>query len=385
MAYQVSGNALVGGFAFAAGYIAEILVSAFGGGIIDRFDRRLIFGLTMLLKSVAFFSFLVMAMVTKGENIGSKTICAFAFVIDLLHHCSRLANTVSLYQIFDGEERSRVQGLFISISGLCRISGPALAGTLATAIFPNTHDILWICLPMQAVAWFSLKRTFPVFSRQERGQKNETLITTLFGTINTIRYAFSTPNWRTLFTINALATVFLGTANLLFFPFFRMYFEFSESQCGNILSAGAAGAILGGIGSNKYFQFRTDHAKNAAKALICSGLTLVTMTVAPKTIWVALGLVALFQIGLVFFFRSIALALTENVEKENLGKWWTANDAVNRIFGIFGILAGAAFMDHIGAPYIYQFLGIGMLSLAGFLMYEKKHQLLIFRKVKSCQ
>ena len=74
MAYQVSGNALVGGFAFAAGYIAEIFVSAFGGGIIDRFDRRFIFGLTMLLKSVAFFSFLVIMLIRWCNNYSSLSV-----------------------------------------------------------------------------------------------------------------------------------------------------------------------------------------------------------------------------------------------------------------------------------------------------------------------
>ena len=371
IAYQVSGNAMVGGFAYAAGYLAEIIVSAFGGGIIDRYDRRFVFGLTILLKSAAFFAFLVMALINQGESIGSKTLCAFAFAIDLLHHCSRLANTVSLYQIFDGEDRARVQGLFISISGLCRIGGPALAGALGSAIFPHTYDILWICLPMQALAWWSLRTTISLEFLQEGGYKNEPLITTLLGTINTIRYAFSIPNWRVFFTINALATLCLGTANLLFFSLFRMHFEFSESQCGNILSAGAVGAIFGGIGANKYLQFDCDHMRNAANALFLSGISLVIMALAPKTIWIALGLVPLFQMALVFFFRSIGLALTENIEKQNIGKWWTANDAVNRIFGIFGILGGASFMDQIGPSYFYQLMGIGMISLAGFLIYRK--------------
>lgn len=383
MAFKVSGNAMVGGSAYAVGYIAEILVSLFAGGILDRFDRRKVFGTTMVLKSTSFLVFLAIATLTSSTNLSALTICAFAFVIDLLHHCARLANTVTLYQIFDGTERTRVQGLSTTVNGIGRIMGPALASALAWTLGPSTHLILWPCLLLQAAAWLALKPTFPKPKPGAKDPPDFSLKFTLFETLATIKFAIYDRSWRRFFVANAIATVLLGTANLLFFPFLKNNFGLEDAECGTIFSAGAAGSILGGVFFNRAFTASSSHQRNSLIGLFLAGFALANMSSGLFGLISIMILVAVFQIGLVIFFRSSALLLAENVHQSSLGRWWTANDAVSRIAGLTGVLGGASLMDAIGGARFYASLGIAIMALAVMMVTMQSFNLINLEKEQN--
>lgn len=363
MAYRISGQASTAAIAYALGYAAEIIVSFALGGFLDNYDRKKLFNYTISLK---FALFLFLVIYCQLSAVTSIMIWCFAFFADLLHHISRTTNAVSLLQIFEGNDKSSMQGWTISISGLLRIVGPLLAGGII-AVWDNPNYLLIFCLVLQIISLWAFRDILPKLSTDISASSAKSLKENLLSSSLALREALSSQKWRWFFLTDALATLFIGTFTLMLFPLLRQLHGVNESQAGFFMGLGALGTIVVGL---QFERILLRHqALQAAKVGLLAA-SLFALFLANNFGLIALGAgVIIFQSGSTLFFRSMGMYLQNEIPEEHLGSWWTASDAFGRIFGLVGVLAGGFIFDSIGSSGFALMMGISMLACSlGFIL-----------------
>lgn len=361
MAYRISGQASTAAVAYALGYLAEIIVSLALGGFLDNFDRKKLFTYTIALKSLLFLGIMMYA---SYSDLGVFAIWCFAFCADLLHHISRTANTVSLFQIFGDKDKASMQGAVISISGILRIAGPLLAAG-ALGFVDNPSYLLLSCLVLQAISVWTLREILP--NNVEQSEVQPTFLENLTSSSKAFLKALQLKKWRWFFLTDALATLFIGTLTLMLYPMLRQVHGATESQAGFYMGFAAIGTIVIGFSFQRILE--SIQAISAAKfGLLIAGAFTIALSISAEEIALAMCLIA-FQCGSTLFFRSMGMYLQDEVPEEQLGSWWTASDAFARVFGLIGVLLGGYIFDLVGGTFFCVALGGCMLlGVAGFYL-----------------
>lgn len=312
MAYRISGHAMTGAVAYALGYVAEIIVSFALGGFLDAYSKKRLFEWTMLLK-MALFIFVIYY--TQTTTLSAAAIWFFAFLADLLHHISRLVNTVSLFQMFEGKDKLQMQGLAIASTGLFRVLGPILAGA-AIGIFGNPVHLLTLCLVLQAIAVGAFRTVLPQEPKQAVAQSFTSM---LFSSVQALREALSMPAWRWFFYAYSLAALLIGTATLMLFPLLRQIHSVGESGAGFFMGMGAVGMVTIGLLFDRLLINR--HPFFAANLGLW--MTAVCMCALSAHLGhMILGIcLMVFQSGSTLFFRSMGMHLQNEIPEEKLGSW----------------------------------------------------------------
>ena len=361
LAFKISGSALIGGSAYALGYLAEIFVSLFCGGFLDYIDRKKFFNITMTFKFTTFLTFILLStFYTHFDNQNNSKailVLAFAFLIDMIHHTSRLMVNLSSFQIFDPESQIKVQGLVTSMGGVSKISAPIIAGSLLSWTNINIENLLVISLVLQLVAFFALKDLFLNSDQILKGSRSE-IFDLLLGTAKTIYKSLSNSNWRQFLILQSIGGTFIGTVSLLFFPLFRGYFHFDEQQCGILLASSAIGMIIGGFFLNPIYRIFSRYEIIVKASLFLSGAMCAIFASLIPSLAVMILTVIVFSTCTVSFFRSLRLILVSQIEKKDLGKWWTASDFVACMSGMIGVMLGSSIMDHLGAPILFKSIAL---------------------------
>lgn len=242
MAYRIAGHASTAAIAYGLGYAAEIIVSLAIGGFLDSFSRKKLFTYTIVLKSLLFMFIIIYSYFS---GLVSVPIWIFAFFADLLHHISRTANTISLFQIFSGKDKASMQGMVISVSGLLRIAGPLLAGGVI-GLWSDPSYLLIFCLVLQGISLWAFNDILPSAppkSSEEPASFRENILSSLMA----LKEALGSATWRWFFLTDALATLFIGTVTLMIFPLLRQLHQASESDAGFFMGLAAVGTIIIGL------------------------------------------------------------------------------------------------------------------------------------------
>lgn len=361
MAFRISGQASTSAIAYGLGYLAEIIVSLALGGFLDNHSRKKIFSYTILLKCILFALVIGYSLLS---GVSALTIWLAAFLADLLHHISRTANTVSLFQIFEGNDKARMQGLVISITGLLRIAGPLL-GAATIGFFESPQYVLFLCIVLQFVSLSTFKEILPDKVNEDSSETPASFGQNILASIKALHTALHSQKWRWFFLTDALGTLFIGTFVLMSFPFLRSYHGFSESEAGFMMGIAAIGTIFAGLMFEAIIS-KISAINGAKVGLLISGIAAMVLTVNVSQFLLAICLV-LFNCGSTMFFRSMGMYLQEAVPKENLGVWWTASDAFARIFGFAGIITGGFIFDWIGPFWFSGTMGcLILITLGGF-------------------
>lgn len=361
MAYRISGQASTAAVAYALGYLAEIIVSLALGGFLDNFDRKKLFTYTIALKSLLFLGIMTYS---SFSALGVFAIWCFAFCADLLHHVSRTANTISLFQIFGDKDKASMQGAVICISGILRIAGPLLAAGVI-GVVDNPSYLLLSCLLLQAISVWALRELLP--NNVEQCEVQPTFFENMTSSSKALREALQSKKWRWFFLTDALATLFIGTLTLMLYPMLRQVHGATESQAGFYMGLAAIGTIVIGLSFQRILE--SFKAISAAKlGLLIAGSFAIALSISAGQSTLVVCLIA-FQCGSTLFFRSMGMYLQDEVPEEQLGSWWTASDAFARIFGLLGVLLGGYVFDFVGGIFFCVALGGCMLlGVAGFYL-----------------
>ena len=361
LAFKISGHAFLSGAAYALGYLAEIIVSLLGGGILDKCDRRKLFNITMIAKFSVFLFFIFLSSFYSSIHQQSISrmilVLIFAFLIDMLHHTSRLANSLTLFQIFDQKSQITVQGMITSINGISKISGPLIAGSLLSWVTIRIENLLLFSLVLQVIAWIALNNLFNPLDHITKEQKHRWIDLAL-STAKTVHKSFHNKAWRKLFLIESLGAFLLGTASLLFYPLFNGYYHFNEQECGILLSASAIGMVVGGFFLNPIYRLVPHYQIIIKFSLFLSGAMCAVFATQFTNLMSMMMAIIIFSTSTVSFFRSLRLILVDRIDTKELGQWWTASDVISSVSGIAGILIGSITMDLIGGTMLYGVIAV---------------------------
>lgn len=359
IAFHLTGKAMTGAIVYALGFTSEIIVSLFLGGVLDSYNKLKIFMISILMKIIVFLSFVG---IDHAFGLTISIIFISALTIDLLHHISKLTNSVSLLSLYRNEERLKMQGISMSLESGISIASPVLAGLLI-AFLKKPVYLLLICVLFQLISLISFKNVMENTQLKfiNKNIENVNLLNSLFSTFRSINEVFLNKILFQYFLITSLIGSIISTCVLLLFPFLSYFQNLEDSQIGMVFGFSAAGSFLTGIVISKYLKVE-NLLRVGSFSIIFLGFTLILLSINMNIITICV-LIFIFNICVSLFFRCTGTFLQNNLPDDKVGSFWAAHSAVLRIFCLVGVLVGGFIFDRIGGGYFYSTLGILILSL----------------------
>lgn len=349
-AYQISGKASVGAITYGLGYLSEIIVSLFGGGYLDRFGKFRIYFFTISLKVIA-FSFLVYW----GRHNGMSEIAVwiFAFVIDAIHHYSKLNNMMAIADLFDFADLAKAHGLLAAVQGSSRIVGPILGAALVGWF--GAINALGFCAIFQTLAlvffYFSFRSSVQTKTTASRNDGH-------LGALRALREVMSSTFWRRYLLLDALTTLLSGTSILLVVPLLKRLFNTPDQEMGIFFAFGAAGSIAGGLLLAQGLK-RLSFARRAAVSSLTQGCFLILLLGSPNLI-IAAVIKFFLDFATTNYFRNAAIFIQTQAPLEQRGAYYSASDAVSRMFGLVGVVSAGFLFDTFGPTMVYSVIAIAL-------------------------
>ena len=360
-AYDISRLAIIGGITYALGFFAEIIVSLLAGGLLDNYPKKRIYAISISLKLLAF---IIVTTLAYTNEITVYKIWFFAFIIDALHHITKLANVVSLVDLCKNKsELAKYNGYLAAIASSSMIIGPIFSAAMI-GIFGSMESI-FICMVLQIFSLIMMQICFrriatPTESiTQPKNPDKSNILSSLLSTTKSYKTIFSNQFWTSLFIINGIITFVIGSLILMFVPFIKASFNIDNSQIGYFFSASAIGGIIAGL------LLQHIHRRFSLKIVISGSIfiTAITSSILPFSgnFWLALPTALAFQFGVTAFYRSTAVAIQMHAPRDEVGAFYSASDAFSRVFGLMGVIVAGIIFDKFGYGTLY--IGSGLILL----------------------
>jgi DHA3 family macrolide efflux protein-like MFS transporter len=365
LAFSVNGQASSVATTYAVGYLAEITITLLGAGFLDHFDKRKIFVGSILATLIAFIcAILWFAQI----GVSEIAVWSFAFVVDLIHHCTRLAAFALVPFLFsDKDEIVAVNAASAVLNGLVRVGSPVF-GALAIGLVGTNLSLLISALALFACLIVSAALVAKVGALAVTSNSTSTealsvrVLQALGGVSRSAVQIMRDPEWRMFLLMYSGTVLFIGVANLLWIPLLRTVTDLSEAQTGYLIAFGAMGLLIGGIFLRRFSRWksRPTSAMGLASVILTIGVGLAAFS---KSIPIAAVAIFVFNLGLTFYFRTATVFFQTAIPKEIIGSWYGAVDAAGRIFGLVGILVAGRIFDSVGGTAMYVSI-CGVLALS---------------------
>ena len=341
--------------------LPRVLFSAFGGAIVDRLDRKLIFAVTQtafLLMALFLGVFDYLGMIRVWHLLLISALTGFFVSFEqpvrqsILHHLvprSELPNAVALYQmIFNGS------ALF----------GPSIGGMLIPYI--DTQGCFFAAAIGNLVVLASIfTMQIPKVPRRISPRRlSEDML-------EGMTLAWKTAIFLSLFTLLAIVT-FCTKPYTQFMPIFaRDILHVGAPGLGLLLMAPGAGAILGGLALASVTRFPRPHQL----LLFLAGGFASSIIVFAASGNFSLSLLSLFFAGgfQTTFLSSIATLLQVYTDESNRGRIMSLFGLINRGLGPMGSFPFGLVATWIGAPLTVGICGLLTVSLAAAVLHWRPH------------
>ncbi len=361
------------GIAFAAGIITA---AALG----DRFGRRLIFNLGLVLFTIA--SGACALAPNASELIAARTVQGLGGAIVL-----PLSLTI-LTTAFPAERRGTIVGIYGGLAGLAVAAGPLLGGAVTQGI--NWHWIFWINVPIGVAAVLLSLRLLPEsYGARERldltgvGLVTGGVVAIVWALVRANQAGWASPEIVTTLTAGAVLLVaFVAWENRVSQPMvpLRLFRDraFAIGNATTFLMSGAifAGAYLvaeeflsTGLRLRPFFGMPMIISPLAGAlsdktgrrpvmvtglALLSVGFTWVALKGSLTTSWIELTLALLVSgIGISMALPTVPTAVLNAVAPQEMGKASGINYMAQRLGGVFAIAISTAVFaanGHLGTP-----------------------------------
>jgi MFS family permease len=337
--------------------LPRVLFSAFGGALVDRADRKLIFVITQV-------AFLLMAL-SLGVMTYSGAIKVWHLLVvsaltgffvsfeqpvrqSILHDVvpqSDLPNAVTLYQmVFNGS----------------MLFGPSIGGLLIPII--DTEGCFFVATAGNLVVLITI--FLLRIPKLNRPAKSKSLTRDMF---DGLRLAWHTPVFLALFTVLAVVT-FCTKPYTQFMPVFaRDILHVGAPGLGLLLMAPGAGAILGGLTLASIRRF--PRPQNLLFFLAAGFGSSIVLFSASRHF--PLALVFLFIAGAfqTTFLSATAMLLQLQADESNRGRIMSLFGLINRGLGPMGSFPFGLIATAFGAPLTVATCGALTVVLVGYVVY----------------
>ena len=240
--YQKFHSPTLGGIAILTHWLPFLLFSVYSGALADRFDKRRLIQLSMVLFMVASLGWAVLFLTDWVEEWHAVVLLTIHGMAGVLWGPAR---QLLIQDIVGGKDLQSAVRLSATSRHLGILMGPAVGGTLMLILGPTWGLIVNVLIYLPLVVW--LWKT-PYGARRPRPQSTKRA-GGLADTLATLRLAQDN---RTLFSMILLAGVssfFVGNAFQAQMPEFAhdLGTEKADFSYSVLLAANAAGAFIGGV------------------------------------------------------------------------------------------------------------------------------------------
>jgi MFS family permease len=318
--------------------LPRVLFSAFGGAVVDRADRRIIFVVTQsafllmalflgvmdYLGTIRVWHLLVVSALT-GFLVSFEQPVRQSILHHLVPHTD-LPNAITLYQmVFNGS----------------MLFGPAIGGTLIPWI--DTKGCFFVATVGNLIVLITI-----FMIRIPKAPRPETQKSLTRDTIEGLSLAWNTPIFLSLFTVLGIVT-FCTKPYTQFMPVFaRDILQVGAPGLGLLLMAPGAGAILGGLTLASLRRFPKPH--HLLMFLAVGFGSSIVLFAASR--YFPLSLLFLFIAGgfQTTFLSFIATMLQIHADESNRGRIMSLFGLINRGLGPMGSFPFGLIATAIGAP-----------------------------------
>jgi MFS transporter, DHA1 family, staphyloferrin A biosynthesis exporter len=339
--------------------LPRVLFSAFGGAVVDRADRKLIFIATQ--SAFLFMSLFLGVMTALGairvwHLLAVSALTGFFVSFEqpvrqsILHNLvprSVLPNAVTLYQmVFNGS----------------MLFGPSVGGILIPLI--DTHGCFFAATAGNLGV---LATIFMIRIPRTESRPSPTSLTR--DMIDGLHLAWKIPVFLALLTMLAIVT-FCTKPYTQFMPVFaRDILRVGAPGLGFLLMAPGAGAILGGLTLASVRHFPKPH--HLLFFLAAGFGSAIVFFAASRNFWLAL--VFLFIAGgfQTTFLSFIATLLQIHSEESNRGRVMSLFGLINRGLGPMGSFPFGLMATAIGAPITVAICGFLTIALVGYVAFTQ--------------
>ncbi|MEV5864337.1 MFS transporter [Streptomyces sp. NPDC052071] len=354
---HITDSALLMSLMFATGYLSELVVSVFGGALVDRTGRRkLLIGIATAEAAV------LMAAGTAllAHALSTPLLFLTAFAIDGLVRLYQLADSTALAWIVPPEELPRAHGYMQMALSTARTSGPALCG-LAIATVGLTGSV-WITaatfVPL-LVMMLVVRWPAPLVGETARKSEDQGF---LASAADGLMYTLRTPIFRVVLIWQGAFNFLFGAAYLMFLFYFQEELRLKSWQIGTVMAMGAAGGFLGGLAYAR-LQARYRSGPLMLGSTTAMGVLMLLMTWA--THWLPLGaLVATMMFHGSQISRLTAMLFQVTAPPHMLGRVTAASQILTTASGPVSVLSAGWLAGQHGARWVFGIVGASVLLLA---------------------
>lgn len=348
-----TGSALLMALMFIVGFGAELLVALVGGGLVDRFDRK------VLLRVVVFSEVLVMGGAAVGaytNTLGGVALIGIAGSFDFLVRLYAVADAAALPELVSGDALIRANGVMQSFSSSAQLLGPLAAGVLLTAdtdgayLFLVTATLLAVLAAAQQIVHWPVNRQ-PVGASILSIAKSGLRLT--FYNIDLRRLAL----WR------GLLDFALGASMLMVIYYLSQVLRLPPWQVGASAACMAAGGLLGGL------IFASVHRTLHSKVLLrvsTGGIACSFVLFAVSHTWYAAGAsLALMAFLLALLSRSIRVFLQSVVPPAWVGRVAATSQLIATVVGPVGVGVAAITAEFLDVRLVFLISALILVGLCG--------------------
>lgn len=343
---QATGSVLLMSLMYALGYVAELLVSLFGGTLVDLISRR------YLLITIAAAEATVIGAAATAQITGALSvplIIAFAFTIDALVRLYGVADAATLGRLVPRRDLPRANGYLQMGLSTAQAVGPALAG-VCIAMFSLTGG-LWVT----ATAFVALLGLVFLIRWPAAAEAKRTTATTVRSfvaySVDGLRYTFQHPLYRALLIWRGVFDFCVGAAFLMLIFYFQQQRHLSSQEIGIIMTCGALGGIVGGAAFSRIqARFRSGLLLSYAALAMAAAIALMAMVGA----WPLLGgLLAAMMFHGALVGRLTVMLFQSSVPEDRLGRVLAASQLLTTAAGPASVLLAGLASARYGAGSVF--------------------------------
>jgi MFS family permease len=336
--------------------LPRVLFSAFGGAVVDRGDRKIIFVLTQS-------SFVAMALfLGLMQHLGLIRVWHLLMVSALTGFLVSFEQPVRqsiLHQLVPREVLPNAVTLYQMVFNGSMLFGPSVGGLLIPII--DTKGCFFLATAGNLLVLLTI---FLIHIPAAAPSSGQTSITR--DMIDGLKLAWNTPVFLALFTVLAVVS-FCTKPYTQFMPVFaQTILHVGAPGLGMLLMAPGAGAILGGLTLASLRSFpRPAHLLFGLAAGF--GISIALFATSRSF---SLSLIFLFIAGgfQTTFLSSVATLLQFNTSEHNRGRIMSMFGLINRGLGPMGSFPFGLIATWIGAPWTVAICGALTISLVGYVV-----------------
>jgi MFS family permease len=342
-AYQETGSATALGMISTAFILPFLLLSPFAGAMVDRYNRKLMMMISDLVAVSATFGLLVLDY--RGD-LEIWHLMVAAAVNGLGSTFQWPAYSAAISSMIPKENYSRANGMMSLVESAPAVIAPLLAGVLLPLIHLTgilVIDVVTFFLAIGALLVVFIPQ--PVQTVEGQAGKGSLLQEALYG----FRYIFARRSLLGLLLFFITLNFVIGMSISLFSPYILARTDNNSTMLGTVTSAGAIGAVIGGVLVGIWGGFRR-RMHNIFLGEALTGLVVLILFGLARSLpaWVAISVVG--QIFPVFVNGSSQAIWQAKVAPDIQGRVFAARRMIAWSMGpITPILAGLL-ADYVTEP-----------------------------------